>query len=180
MKEFQEQLLKRLDRVADTFDRLATVLTLESAIGTRYKPADKDDDRYYVKVPMYGDDPRNGPVGKPVIPPAATAPAPEPAAPGPGFTFAESGEEYQQRQSRDAAFAISLGVAPWSRDFQTTIMQMKYDLMRPHMEQVQDEATGQYRPAEVEGKSEEEAEVIVRDAFRLARAEANVRQGASL
>ena len=30
MKEFQEQLLKRLDRVADTFDRLATVLTLES------------------------------------------------------------------------------------------------------------------------------------------------------
>jgi len=161
VKEFQEQLLKRLDRVADTFDRLATVLTLES--GTL-------------------------PDGKPIVPAAAAA-APvdlngfkEQLNDGiqPGFTFAESGEEYQQRQSRDAAFAISLGVAPWSRDFQTTIMQMKYDLMRPHMEQVQDEETGQYRAAEVEGKSEEEAEVIVRDAFRLARAEANVRAGAAV
>ena len=96
-----------------------------------------------------------------------------------GFTFAESGEEYQQRQSRDAAFAISLGGAPWSRDFQTTIMQMKYDLMRPHMEQVQDEK-GDWHAAEAEGRTEEEAEQIVRDAFRLARAEANVRQGAAV
>ncbi len=160
MKEFQEQLLKRLDRVADTFDRLATVLTLES--GTL-------------------------PDGKPIVPAAAAA-APvdlngfkEQLNDGiqPGFTFAESGEEYQQRQSRDAAFAISLGVAPWSRDFQTTIMQMKYDLMRPHMEQVQDEK-GDWHAAEAEGRTEEEAEQIVRDAFRLARAEANVRQGAAV
>ena len=154
MKEFQEQLLKRLDRLTNTFDRLATVLTLESSVtgGVAALPVE------------------------PLKPSVVTTSAP----PGAGFTFAESGEEYQQRQSRDAAFAISLGVAPWSRDFQTTIMQMKYDLMRPHMENVLDEQTGQYRPAEVEGKSEEEAEVIVRDAFRLARAEANVRQGASL
>ena len=161
MKEFQEQLLQRLDRVADTFDRLATVLTLESGAA-----------QHTVKVV-------SPPPSSPPPLPAATAPAPERDA-SPGFTFAESGEEYQQRQSRDAAFAISLGVAPWSRDFQTTIMQMKYDLMRPHMEQVQDEATGQYRPVEVEGKSEEEAEEIVRDAFRLARAEANVRAGAAV
>ena len=159
MKEFQEQLLKRLDRVADTFDRLATVLTLESK-GERHEPTASAP----ATVPL------------PAVPRNPVVPAPEPA----GFTFAESGEEYQQRQSRDAAFAISLGVAPWSRDFQTTIMQMKYDLMRPHMENVLDEQTGQYRPAEVEGKSEEEAEQIVRDAFRLARAEANVRAGAAV
>ena len=160
MKEFQEQLLKRLDRVADTFDRLATVLTLESN-GTKTEVPHSQPERTAEKVTV-----------------APTAP--EPDAPGLGFTFAESGEEYQQRQSRDAAFAISLGVAPWSRDFQTTIMQMKYDLMRPHMENVLDEQTGQYRAAEAEGRSEEEAEQIVRDAFRLARAEANVRQGAAV
>ena len=154
MKEFQEQLLKRLDRVADTFDRLATVLTLESS----------------------GQRGTTNPGGQHIT--ANAPPVPEPTAPT-GFTFAESGEEYQQRQSRDAAFAISLGVAPWSRDFQTTIMQMKYDLMRPHMENRQD-AEGNYEAYEAEGRSEEEAEQIVRDAFRLARAEANVRQGASL
>ena len=152
MKEFQEQLLKRLDRVADTFDRLATVLTLESGA-----------------VPQ--------PV-KPVSPPVPIVNGADMNQTS-GFTFAESGEEYQQRQSRDAAFAISLGVAPWSRDFQTTIMQMKYDLMRPHMEQVQDEK-GDWHAAEAEGRTEEEAEQIVRDAFRLARAEANVRQGAAV
>ena len=154
MKEFQEQLLKRLDRVADTFDRLATVLTLESGV-------------------------TGGITSLPIEPPkpsVVTTSAP----PDSGFTFAESAEEYQQRQSRDAAFAISLGVAPWSRDFQTTIMQMKYDLMRPHMENVRDEETGQWRPAEAEGRGEEEAEQIVRDAFKLARAEANVRQGAEV
>jgi len=155
MKEFQEQLLKRLDRVADTFDRLATVLTLES--GAVPQP---------VKV-----------VSPPPVPDAtAAAPVPERDV---GFTFAESGEEYQQRQSRDAAFAISLGVAPWSPDFQSTILQMKYDLMRPHMENVQDEE-GNWHAAEQEGRSEEEAEQIVRDSFRLARAEANVRQGAAV
>ena len=152
MKEFQEQLLKRLDRVADTFDRLATVLTLESGA-----------------VPQ--------PV-KPVSPPGPIVNGADMNQTS-GFTFAESGEEYQQRQSRDAAFAIYLGVAPWSRDFQTTIMQMKYDLMRPHMEQVQDEK-GDWHAAEAEGRTEEEAEQIVRDAFRLARAEANVRQGAAV
>lgn len=159
MKEFQEQLLKRLDRVADTFDRLATVLTLESSGCDATGPALPD-------VPPVSD------IGKKAAAAAVEANA--------GFTFAESGEEYQQRQSRDAAFAISLGVAPWSRDFQTTITQMKYDQMRPHMEHVQDEATGQYRLAEVEGRSEEEAEQLVRDAFKLARAEANVRQGAEV
>jgi|SRR5665213_644691 len=153
MKEFQEQLLKRLDRVADTFERLATVLALESGVAGGV-----------VELPI-----------APPLPSVVTTSAP----PDTGFTFAESGEEYQQRQSRDAAFAISLGVAPWSRDFQTTIMQMKYDLMRPHMEQVQDEE-GNYRAAEAEGRTEEEAEQIVRDAFKLARAEANVRQGAAL
>ena len=145
-------MLKRLDRVADTFDRLATVLTLESGA-----------------VPQ--------PV-KPVSPPVPIVNGADMNQTS-GFTFAESGEEYQQRQSRDAAFAISLGVAPWSRDFQTTIMQMKYDLMRPHMEQVQDEK-GDWHAAEAEGRTEEEAEQIVRDAFRLARAEANVRQGAAV
>jgi type IV secretory pathway VirB10-like protein len=162
MKEFQEQLLKRLDRVADTFDRLATVLGYESdAAAIRANPVI---------------------VATPAPPPAPAAPVVNGAdinQPS-GFTFAESGEEYQQRQSRDAAFAISLGVAPWSRDFQTTIMQMKYDLMRPHMENVRDEETGQWRPAEAEGRGEEEAEQIVRDAFKLARAEANVRQGAEV
>jgi hypothetical protein len=161
MKEFQEQLLRRLDRVADTFDRLATVLGYESdAAAIRANPVI---------------------VATPAPPPAPAAPVVNGAdmnQPS-GFTFAESGEEYQQRQSRDAAFAISLGVAPWSRDFQTTIMQMKYDLMRPHMEQAQDEK-GDWHAAEAEGRSEEEAEQIVRDAFRLARAEANVRQGAAV
>jgi hypothetical protein len=162
VKEFQEQLLKRLDRVADTFDRLATVLTLESK-GERYESTAA---------------PRTVPL--PAVSRNPVVPAPEPAASGPaGFTFAESGEEYQQRQSRDAAFAISLGVAPWSRDFQTTIMQMKYDLMRPHTENRQD-AEGNYEAYEAEGRSEEEAEQIVRDAFKIARAEANVRQGAAL
>ena len=159
MKEFQEQLLKRLDRVADTFDRLATVLTLESK-----------GERHESDAPAPATVPLSAVSRDPVVP------APEHDA---GFTFAESGEEYQQRQSRDAAFAISLGVAPWSRDFQTTIMQMKYDLMRPHMENRQD-AEGNYEAYEAEGRSEEEAEQIVRDAFKLARAEANVRSGAAV
>jgi hypothetical protein len=47
------------------------------------------------------------------------------------------------------------------------------------MEQIQDEQ-GNWHAAEAEGRSEEEAEQIVRDAFRLARAEANVRQGAAV
>jgi hypothetical protein len=166
MKEFQEQLLKRLDRVADTFDRLAMVLTLESSgrdvaapVFLPGSPVPVDMNIKELKVEPPVDD-------RTLDPPA-------------GFTFAESGEEYQQRQSRDAAFAISLGVAPWSRDFQTTIMQMKYDLMRPHMEQAKDEK-GDWHAAEAEGRSEEEAEQIVRDAFKLARSEANVRQGAAL
>jgi hypothetical protein len=96
-----------------------------------------------------------------------------------GFTFAESPEQYQERTSRDAEFAVSLGIAPWSPDFQSTILQMKYDLMRPHMENVQDEE-GNWHAAEQEGRSEEEAEQIVRDSFRIARAEANVRQGAAI
>lgn len=179
MKEFQVELLKRLDRVADTFDRLATVLTYESdgranpTITVHTPPVPVPKPSHFVSEEPFGGSKSPPPMPMPM--PTALRPEPDKV----GFTFAESGEEYQQRQSRDAAFAISLGVAPWSRDFQTTIMQMKYDLMRTHMENRQD-AEGNWRAVEAEGRSEEEAEQIVKDAFRLARAEANVRQVAAV
>lgn len=155
MKAFHKAVLSRLEHLADSLDRLATVLSMES-VGTA-RPAPPDI-RYH--------------------PPDATGTTPQPPQPA-GFTFAESGEDYQERQSRDASFAISLGVAPWSPDFQNTILCMKRDFMVPHMENIQDEA-GNWYAAQVEGRSEEEAEQLVRDAFKIARAEANIRQGAGV
>jgi hypothetical protein len=110
---------------------------------------------------------------EPLSAPAAGAPSGDPPGPA-GPTFAESPEDYQARTSQEAALAMSLGVAPWSPAFQTAIQEMRDVLMRPHVEEVQDEE-GNWHRANREGATAEEAEQIVRDAFRLARAEANER-----
>ena len=86
------------------------------------------------------------------------------------FTFAESPEQYQERQSHDAALAASLGVAPWSPAFQTAIAEMRNELMETKL--ILDE---EGRQVEVPARTEEEADQIVRDAFNLAKAQANRR-----
>lgn len=84
--------------------------------------------------------------------------------------LAESPEEYMARMDHEAALATSLGVAPWSPDFQRTIMEVRAELMKPRS--YQDEE-GNWKTREP--LTEAEADEAVREGFRLAKAEANVR-----
>jgi hypothetical protein len=86
------------------------------------------------------------------------------------FYLAESPEEYQARTSAEASLAISLGVAPWSPQFQSLISQYRADLMRAKVV-VNDEGQPEDRP----GLTEAEAETVIRDAFQQAKAQANER-----
>ena len=79
--------------------------------------------------------------------------------------LSESPEEYLVRQSREAALAESLGVAPWSPELQRTIMEVRAELMKPRRYQ-DEQGNWQTRPE----LSEEEADQAVRDGFRIARA----------
>ena len=78
--------------------------------------------------------------------------------------MAESPEQYQARVNNQSDLASSLGVAPWSPDFQALIDEMRKQLQQPRMEANED---GQY--AEVPGYDEEESDRIVRQAFDLAQ-----------
>lgn len=86
--------------------------------------------------------------------------------------LAESPEEWMSRMDHESALAESLGVAPWSPDFQRTIMEVRAELMKPRS--YQDEE-GNWKTREP--LSEAEADEAVREGFRLAKAEANVRTG---
>ena len=86
--------------------------------------------------------------------------------------LAESPEEYMARIDHEADLATSLGVAPWSPDFQRTIMEVRAELMKPR--KYQDEEGNWKERAPL---TEEEADDAVREGFRLAKAEANVRDG---
>jgi hypothetical protein len=88
------------------------------------------------------------------------------------FHISESPEEYQERQSHESALAASLGVAPWSPAFEEAIRQMRSDLLKPRME-TDEEGNKVWR----EGYTEDEADQVVRESFRLAKAAANVRTG---
>lgn len=87
--------------------------------------------------------------------------------------LAESPEEYMARTEHDSDLAMSLGVAPWSPDFQKSIMEVRAELMRPRT--YQDEEGNWHNR---EPLTEEEADEAVREGFRLAKAEAHVRSGA--
>jgi hypothetical protein len=87
--------------------------------------------------------------------------------------LAESPEEWMSRMDHESALAESLGVAPWSPDFQRTIMEVRAELMKPRS--YQDEE-GNWKTREP--LTEAEADDAVREGFRLAKAEANVRGGA--
>jgi hypothetical protein len=76
------------------------------------------------------------------------------------FSMSESPEEWQERRNSDAALAASLNVAPWSPAFERLVAEMKSDLLQ-------------------DGHNEEEADGIVRDAFQLAKAQANELTGAA-
>lgn len=112
------------------------------------------------------------------ISPPLAPDAPVPGEPRPfdadheGFHMAESPAEYQERVDSEAAFAASLGVAPWSPDFQKTIMEIRAEMMRPRMEQ--DEETGGW--TEKPALSQEEADDAIRKGFQLAKAAANERR----
>ena len=84
--------------------------------------------------------------------------------------LAESPEEYMARIDHESDLATSLGVAPWSPDFQRTIMEVRSELMKPR--KYQDEEGNWKERAPL---TEEEADDAVREGFRLAKAEANVR-----
>jgi hypothetical protein len=84
--------------------------------------------------------------------------------------LAESPEEYIARIDHESDLATSLGVAPWSPDFQRTIMEVREELMKPR--KYQDEEGNWKERAPL---TEEEADDAVREGFRLAKAEANVR-----
>lgn len=86
--------------------------------------------------------------------------------------LAESPEEYMARIDAEAALAQSLGVAPWSESFQRTIMEVRAELMKPRSYQ-DEEGNWQTRAP----LTEAEADDAVREGFRLAKAEANVRTG---
>jgi hypothetical protein len=114
-----------------------------------------------------------------ISPPVPLAPA-APSSPSPSsesneenlFSVAESGEEYEARRSSESALAMSLGVAPWSPAFQKAIDEMRADLMRPRIIMEPDDE-GKVHRKEFGGYSGEEADWIVRDAFQLAKAQAN-------
>lgn len=84
------------------------------------------------------------------------------------FHVAESPSEYQERMSHEAALASSLGVAPWSPSFQRAIHEMRQDLMKPRMEVNEEGNVVRKDPY-----TEDEADEIIREAFRLAKSEAN-------
>lgn len=86
-------------------------------------------------------------------------------------TVAESPEEYQSRISSESSLAASLGVAPWSPDFQSAITEMRDHLMRSRME-MNDEGI----LVTTEGCTEAEADDLVRKCFREARAAQNERK----
>ena len=92
------------------------------------------------------------------------------AQPDDSFHMSESGSEYESRLSHEAALAESLGVAPFSPAFQKAISEMHAELQQPRMEMNEEGI-----PVLRGGHTEEEADQIVRQAFQLARAEANVR-----
>jgi hypothetical protein len=92
------------------------------------------------------------------------------AQPDDSFHMSESGSEYESRLSHEAALAESLGVAPFSPAFQKAISEMHAELQQPRMEMNEEGI-----PVIRGGHTEEEADQIVRQAFQLARAEANVR-----
>ena len=85
------------------------------------------------------------------------------------FHLAESPEEYEVRTSHEADLAVSLGVAPWSPAFQVAIDEMRQELLQPKIE-VDDEGN-ETRTA----RSAAEADDIIRQAFQLAKSEANIR-----
>jgi len=95
------------------------------------------------------------------------------ANPDDGFHMAESPEEYQTRIDSEAALAASLGVAPWSPEFQRTIMEIRAELMTPRRTQ-DEEGNWTDTPA----LSAEEAEDAIRQGFQLAKAAANERSDA--
>jgi hypothetical protein len=78
--------------------------------------------------------------------------------------MAESPEQYQARMNNQSDLASSLGVAPWSPDFQALVDEMRKSLQQPRMEMNED---NEYY--EVPGYSEAEADGIVRQAFDLAQ-----------
>lgn len=84
--------------------------------------------------------------------------------------LAESPEEYMARIDHESDLATSLGVAPWSPDFQRTIMEVRAELMKPRKYQDEEGHWKERAPL-----TEEEADDAVREGFRLAKAEANVR-----
>lgn len=92
---------------------------------------------------------------------------------GEGFYMAESPAEYQERIDSEAAFAASMGVAPWSPELQKTIMEIRAEMMRPR--RVQDEETGEW--SDTQALSKEEADDAIRKGFLVAKAEANRRTG---
>lgn len=108
----------------------------------------------------------------PPLPDDSEARSVRPPDPNEGFHLAESPEEYQERINQEAAFASSLGVAPWSPEFQKTIMEIRTEMMRPR--QVQDEETGQW--SEAPALTAEEADEAIRKGFQLAKAEAGAHQ----
>ena len=83
-----------------------------------------------------------------------------------GFHLSESPSEYQERIDHDAALAGSLGVAPWSPDFQRVVAEVRNDLMKARYEQGQ----------ETSGLTEAEADDVIRQAFQIAKAETNARR----
>jgi len=102
-------------------------------------------------------------------------PLPEPPEPGEVPTeqvhyMADSPEQYAEKQDKEAALAISLGVAPWSPAFQTAVLEMKSDMMKPRYE-----FNGEGQRVELPPYSEAEAEDLLRSAFREARALENQR-----
>lgn len=87
------------------------------------------------------------------------------------ITFAESPEQYQSRMDTDAELAVQLGIAPWSPDFQSAVADFRNGLMRTKV--ALNEETGENE--ETPGLSKEEADRVIKEAFRSARAEENHR-----
>jgi len=85
------------------------------------------------------------------------------------FHVAESPEEHQERTSKEAALAISLGVAPWSPDFEKAITYMRNEVLRsPKIE-----LDGEGNEISRRPYTEAEADDIVREGFLLAKGIAN-------
>jgi hypothetical protein len=82
--------------------------------------------------------------------------------------FAESPEQYEERMDQLVSLAAQLNVAPGSPAFHRAIAEMRSDLLQPRIER--DEETGE---ESVEQFTEEQADQVIRDAFREAKADAN-------